>query len=634
MSFIDILFRLNLGLLTYRCPEELKEIAVPGMLVSAPLRKGIAKGILYRKSATPPPGNIKEITEIHGKRPLFSTSMMKLLIWMSDYYIAHAGLILKQAVPHEMLVDVKPKSSGARAVPVPAPYDLFSIPEQDLARCSGLISPDAYQTTLLYAASSQHEIAIIASLLGTAVKALILFPEIIGATRFFHSMRDLGDRACMLHSDMAAGRRSEAIKGVVSGRHDIVIGTRTALFAPILKPNLIIIMHEQAGSYKLEDGIRFNVRDCAIMRGFLERIPVLMTSSAPSMESWANALSGKYRLLDMHSGIKIPKIRAVDMRFTKKVRSYLSSSVVVAAKGALQRKEKVLFLLNRRGHSTMLHCADCGTAERCAECGIPLVLHKDENLMRCHFCGRNAAIPETCNTCKSPRLELLGAGTQKIEEDMRELFGVGTVRLDSDKAARKTAVRDMLARASQDETRILVGTKMLANVLRGDVQFGMAAMLNPDISLNVPDFRAREKAFQEIMAVRDLIHPTGQLLLQTRLSHEPLFRNIKDDDFGAFAAEELSQRKDLHFPPYAKMIDIVVSRDGDLTEKAVRLIALSSKEIEILGPTERKTRKGKIEYSILIRHPERKLLHSAARSLLEKIGQIPDVEIRVDVDPY
>jgi primosomal protein N' (replication factor Y) len=392
-------------------------------------------------------------------------------------------------------------------------------------------------------------------------------------------------------------------------------------------------MHEQAGSYKLEDGIRFNVRDCAIMRGFLERTPVLMTSSAPSMESWANALSGKYRLLDLHSGIKIPKVRTVDMRFAKKVRPYLSSSVIVAAKGALQRNKKVLFLLNRRGHSTMLHCAECGTAERCAECSIPLVLHKDENIMRCHYCGRNVAIPETCNKCKSSRLELLGAGTQKIEEDMREFFGVGTIRLDSDKAARKTAVKDMLARASQDETCILVGTKMLANVLRGAVQLGMAAMLNPDIALNIPDFRAREKAFQELVTVRDLVSLSGELLLQTRLSHEPLFRHIRDNDFEAFAAEELSLRKDLHFPPYSKMMDIVISCDRDLPDKAVRLIALSSKEIEILGPTERKTRKGKIEYSILIRHSERKLLHTAVRSLLKKVGEIPDAEIRVDVDP-
>lgn len=633
MSFIDILFPLNLGPLTYRCPHELKEIAKPGMLVSAPLKKGIAKGILYRTSSTPPPGNIKEIAEIHGNRPLFSTSMMKLLMWMSDYYIAPAGLILKQTVPHEMLVEVKPKkSSGMPAVT--SPYDLFPVPEQDLARCSGILDSAAYQTTLLYAASSQHEISIAASLLRRAGGALVLFPEIIGATRFFSTMRDLGEKACILHSDMAAGKRSEAMKGIVSGKHDLVIGTRTALFAPILKPHLIIIMHEQAGSYKLEDGIRYNVRDCAIMRGFLERIPVLMTSSAPSMESWANALSGKYRLLDMHSGRKIPKVRTVDMHFTQKVRPYLSSSVIAAAKRALQRNDKVLFLMNRRGHSTMLHCAECGAAERCTECGIPLVLHKEENLMRCHYCGRNVAIPETCNTCKSSRLELLGAGTQKIEEDMRELFGVITVRFDSDKAARKTAVRDMLARASQDETRILVGTKMLTSLLRGAAPFGMAAMLNTDISLNIPDFRAREKAFQEIVAVRDLVSPPGELLLQTRLSHEPLFRHIKNNDFQAFATEELSLRRDLRFPPYAKMMDIVVSHDGDLPEKAVRLIGLSSMEIEILGPTERKTRKGKIEYSILIRHPERKLLHTAVRSLLAKIGKISDAEIRVDVDPY
>jgi primosomal protein N' (replication factor Y) len=175
---------------------------------------------------------------------------------------------------------------------------------------------------------------------------------------------------------------------------------------------------------------------------------------------------------------------------------------------------------------------------------------------------------------------------------------------------------------------------MLTHLLGGSAQFGMAAVLNPDISLNIPDFRAREKAFQDILAVRDLLKPSGELLLQTRLPYDSLFKYLRDNDFETFASEELSMRKALHFPPYSRMMDIVVSGNNSLSEKAAKLITLSSKEIEILGPTERKTKKGKIEYSILIRHPERKVLHTAARSLLEKLGKIQDAEIRVDVDPY
>ena len=281
----------------------------------------------------------------------------------------------------------------------------------------------------------------------------------------------------------------------------------------------------------------------------------------------------------------------------------------------------------------MLHCAECGNTERCAGCGIPLVLHRDGNTMQCHYCSSSMAVPETCNKCRSPRLELLGAGTQKIEEDMRELFGVGTVRFDSDKITRKTTERDMLAHASKDVTRMLVGTKILTRILGGTAQFGLAAILNPDISLNKPDFRAREKAFQEIVAVRDLVRPSGEMLLQTRLPHDPLFKYLRDDDFQAFAAEELSLRKALHFPPYSKMMDIVISGNGILSEKAVQVITLSSREIEILGPTERMTKKGRTEYSILMKHPKRKVLHAAARLLLEKIGHIKDAEIRIDVDP-
>ncbi len=632
MHFIDILFPRNVGPLTYRCPETLKEIAEPGMLVSAPLKNGITKGILYRKSSSPPPGNAKEIMEIHGNRPLFNNSMMKLMMWMSDYYIAPPGLVLKQTVPNEMFETVKPKSSGLHALP--SPYDLLSIPQEDLERCSEMVDSDLYQASLLYAASSQHEISIIASLLRTAVNVLVLFPEIIGATRFYSTIRNLGDRVCILHSDMAAGKRSEAIMGIISGRHDIVIGTRTSLFAPMQKLRAIIVMHEHVDSYKLNDGIRFNVRDCAIKRASLERIPVLLSSSAPSMESWANALGGRYRLLDMHSRIRIPKIRTIAMRYTKKVRPQLSSSVIVKSRGVLQKNESVLFFLNRRGHSTMLRCIECGSTERCHQCGIPLVLHKQQNLMRCHYCNSDVSIPEICKKCGDSRLELVGTGTQKIEEDMREIFGVATFRFDSDKAACRNIKSNIFEHASRDETRILVGTTMLTGALRGTAQFGMAAMLNPDIGLNIPDFRARERAFQEIVAVRDLINPSGELLLQTRLPHESLFRYIRDNDFAAFAAEELAVRKNLHFPPYSKMIDIVISRDRNFPQTAVRMIALTSKEIEILGPTERKTRKGEIEYSIIIRHPERRLLHAAAQSLKEKSSKMPDVEIRVDVDPY
>jgi primosomal protein N' (replication factor Y) len=473
-----------------------------------------------------------------------------------------------------------------------------------------------------------------ASLIRTTDSVLVLFPEIIAAHRFFRTMRDLGDRVCVLHSDMAAGRRAEVLQGIVSGRHDIVIGTRTALFSPMQKLNLIIIMHEQTGSYKLEDGVRFNVRDCAVMRGFLERIPVLLTSSAPSMESWANALSGKYRHVDLRSGMKTPRIRTIDMRFTRKVKPYLSSSVIEASKSSLHKDEKVLYLINRRGHSTMLHCADCGHTERCRGCGIPLVLHRDGNIMQCHYCGSRTSIPETCSKCRSTRLELLGAGTQKIEEDIQDLFDVGTVRFDRDKVNRKTTVREMLARASEDATRIVVGTRILTRILGGTAQFGVAALLNPDISLNLPDFRAREKAFQDIVAVRDLVKPSGQMLLQTRFSHDPLFKYLKDNDFEDFAAEELSLRKALRFPPYSKMMDIVISGNSSLSEKAAHLITISSQEIEILGPTERRTKKGKTEYSILIRHRERKVLHAAARFLLEKIGTAKDSGIRIDVDPY
>ncbi|HYQ48153.1 MAG TPA: primosomal protein N', partial [Thermodesulfovibrionales bacterium] len=566
-----------------------------------------------------------------GERPLFTRTMIKLLVWMSDYYLAPAGLILKQAIPNELLVPVVSRRSSEETRA--EPYDLLPVTTPHLDACSGPPGMHSYQTMLLYAASSLQEISMAVSLVRTASPVLILFPEITAANRFFSTVRELGPRICVLHSDMSAGRRSDALQGIASGGHDVVIGTRTALFSP-MKPRLIVIMHEQSDSYKLEDGIRFNVRDCAVMRGFLEKIPVVLTSSAPSMESWANAAAGKYRLIDAREGITVPRLRTIDMRFAKKARPYLSTAVIDGARKSMGRNEKVLLLINRRGHSTMLHCAECGNTERCKGCGIPFVLHKDGNFLQCHYCGNKVPVPESCGKCRSPRLELLGAGTQKIEDDIKELFGVGTVRFDSDRAVRKTEVRDMLALASEAATGIVVGTKIMHRVLGGVARFGIAAMLNPDTSLNIPDFRAREKAFHEIVAIRDLVHSSGEMLLQTRLPQDPLFRHIRSNDFASFAAEELSLRKALRFPPYTKMMDITISGSAGLAEKVVHLISLSAPEIDILGPTERRTKKGNVEHSILIRHSQRKVLQGAARLVLEKISQAKGAEIRIDVDPY
>jgi primosomal protein N' (replication factor Y) len=369
------------------------------------------------------------------------------------------------------------------------------------------------------------------------------------------------------------------------------------------------------------------------MRGFIEKIPVILTSTAPSFESWFNAQTGKYRLITLEPTAQRPKIKIVDMRFDRKVKPYLSRAVVDTARKYIHKAERVMFVINRRGHSTMLHCAECGATMKCPDCGIPLVLHKDRNLLQCHYCGRSLSVPEFCSVCKSTNLSLLGAGTQKIEEDIRELFGMGALRFDSDRARRKTEIRALVEDAASEATRIMVGTKMMTKRIGGSGGFSMAGVLNIDSSLNIPDFRAREKTYREIIDLLDLIVPQGEVLIQTRFPQEPLFRLIRDNDYETFAREELAMRKALSFPPYSRLLNILVYGNAQASEKILKVIHESTQDIEVLGPLEKKTKKGVMESSILLKSRDRRALHAAARSVLEAFRHLKNVEVRIDVDP-
>ena len=632
MTCFDIIFPINLGPLTYRCPDSLQHMAEPGMIVSAPLKKSMAMGIIYQRNTTPPAGSLKDIAQIHGTTPVFSTAILKLIAWMSEYYLAPEGLVLKQSFPKEIFTKTKRRKSEE---PFAAEIlSLIDLSDDDQSELRSVISQKHYQTSLLYAPSVIHEYSAAASMLRSHSNVIVLFPEISQAELFYQAIKnEHGERVCIFHSDMAAGRRSESIDGIISGKHDIIIGTRIALFAPVQKLSLIMVIHEQSSSYKLEEGIRLNVRDIAVMRGFLENIPVILMSPAPSIDSWFNAQTGKYNLIRLQTKALMPVIRIADLRFGKKRGAYLSTAVIDKARRSLQKNGRILFIINRRGHATFLLCADCGNTESCPDCCIPLVLHKDRNLLECHYCARTLTVPDVCSKCGSPTIEQLGAGTQRIEEDLRDLFNIEPVRFDSDSASKKTEIQGLLKSIATNEPRIIVGTKMLTKRLNPNGSFSLAALLNVDSSLNIPDFRAREKTYQEIISVRDLVAAKGEVIVQTRFPQDPLFRHLRDDNYDAFAAEELAMRAALNFPPYSKLLNILVYGNTDLAEKIMKIIGESAEPVEILGPTEKKTKKG-IEYSFLLKHVERKVLHAAARAVVKRFKNAKDIEIRIDADPY
>ena len=633
MAYFEVLFPVNLGPLTYRCPDELYEMAVPGMIVSAPLKNTITQGILLRKSLSLPKGHIKEIKEIHGESPVLNKALLKLINWMSDYYISSEGSVVKHTLQNEIFYPVRSKKQKKHGN-FSNMINLSEIPDEEVSDLRTSLLKKQYQTFLLHAISFEHEVSIAFKLFGLTKNIIVLFPEISMANTFYYSVKNLlGDRACLLHGEISKGMRSSHIEGIVKGKHDIVIGTRFALFAPLKAVSLLIVIGEHSSFYKLEEGVRYNLRDAAIMRGFLEKSTVLLSSFTPSIDSYYNAQSGKYRLIKQRKASHHPRIRVINMNFEKIVRPGISKSVYDSSKMHIGKNEKILFVINRKGYSTMVLCSECGHFEKCDHCSVPFVLHKNKNLLECHYCGKTRVIPALCSRCGSHRLELLGSGTERIEEIIRELFGVTAVRFDSEKASNKAEIEKIMEEISGDSSKIVVGTKMMTRLIISTGKSSLAVVLNIDQYMNFTDFRAAEKTYCELRFILELVKPDGEILIQTRYPNNDVFKYLKDDNYTSFVRSELVLRKELRYPPYSKLLNIRFNIDPTSGKEFSAILEGLDSSIEALGPVAARNKKGAAEYSLLLKSGNRKSLNAAARTILEHFKKTKKMKVSIDVDP-
>ena len=633
MQCYDVLFPINLGPLTYVCPEPLTEIAQPGLVVQAPLKNTLTRGIILGKNPSPPKGPLKELQGVPGEPVVLSKALLRLLTWMSDYYIAPEGLVLKQTLPAELYTRTQTRK-GKKEPFFPGNLAFTDIRPEDLMDITTAVQSNRYTGILLHAPSVLYEYSMVSKLLETVKDVIVLLPDIGQSNLLYSAVREKYDeRACLLHGELSRGKRSENIEGILSGRYDIVIGTRAALFAPIKKVSLLIVLTEHSQSYKTEEGVRYNMRDVAVMRGYIEKSAVLLSSITPSIDSYFNAITKKYRMLRPSPDIKRPVIRIADMQFEKKIRQGFSRTVYDAALKHIRKNDKVMFVINRRGYSSLLLCRECAHIVKCNECDIPMVFHKNDNTLKCHYCNKSLSVPERCPRCQGHNFELHGSGTERVQEYIEELFGKTTMRFDSDNVKKKSEKEDLERLISGDFSRILIGTKIMTRRISVTDKFSMAAVLNIDSSLNLPDFRAMEKAYQELSSIIDRVGPEGEVVIQTRFSGTPLFKYLRRNDYYSFAKEELQMRKDLGYPPYTKMLKITFNGLSEVSEKIIKTARNSGPEIVILGPTVDKNRKGTANFSIILKSSERKKLNYAARKVLKTFDSSRKIQIRIDVDP-
>jgi len=458
----------------------------------------------------------------------------------------------------------------------------------------------------------------------------------------------------VLHSHLSAGERHDEWHKIRQGRARVVIGARSAIFAPVDPLGLIIVDEEHEHTYKQEETPRYHARDVAIMRGRMEGATVVLGSATPSMESYYNCVRGKYHLLDMPERAddkKMPLVRVVDMRDAARKEKGLpifSPQLHEGITARLERGEQVILFLNRRGYSTSLLCPLCGYVAGCPNCSISLTYHRQEQTLRCHICNHTERAPTVCpnEKCRSPAIRYAGLGTQRVEDTLRKLFPrARVVRMDSDTLKRKEDYRRILGDFRTGKIDILLGTQMIAKGLHFP-NVTLVGIIHADLALHQPDFRAGERTFQLLTQVAGRAgrgDVEGEVFVQAFTPFHPAIQCARRHDFVSYYDQELEMRKSLHYPPFTRVAMLTlkgrneakVKYSADHARHELDRLLAGWRDVTIAGPAPAPLLKVETFYrhQIMIRIPRMPALSRALATLVRTLTLPEDVTLTVDIDP-
>ncbi len=485
--------------------------------------------------------------------------------------------------------------------------------------------------------------------------AIMLVPEISltpqTVERFKSRFASIQGEVAVLHSHLSEGERHDEWHKINDGRARIVIGARSAIFAPLEKLGLIVVDEEHENSYKQEDAPRYHARDLAVLRGAFEECTVLLGSATPSLESFHNAIAGKYQLLRMNLRVddrKLPYFRIIDMRLESRGDrgpSIISEKLRQAIESRLTKKEQSILFLNRRGFSTSLSCDACGFVAECPNCSVSLTFHRRENRIVCHICGHQAIAPSRCPECRDAGIKYAGLGTEKVEEVVAQLFPKAVVRrMDADTMTRKEAYRETLTAFRTGKIDILLGTQMIAKGLHFP-NVTLVGIINADLGLHLPDFRAGERTFQLLTQVAGRAGRgdiEGEVFVQSFTPHHPAIQYARHHDYDGFAEQETEWRKQFEYPPFSRMVIITVRSPHQerglfsLETLARRLKEVIPPEVVMGEPMPAPLEKshGNYRFHLTLRTQKIQRLSRVLSDTLDRLPFPEDVMVAVDVDPY
>ena len=514
-----------------------------------------------------------------------------------------------------------------------------------------------HQTLLLYGVTGSGKTEVylqaIAAELAEGRGAIVMVPEIALTPQTVQRFASrFGTRVAVLHSALSDGERYDEWHRIRNGEATVVIGPRSAVFAPVRNLGLIVVDEEHETSYKQEDNPRYNARDVAVLRGRLEGARVVLGSATPSLESWTNAAKGKYALASMakRAGAgTLPYVNIVNMEEERGEGgsgprgAIFSSRLLDAIKVRLERVEQTILFLNRRGYSRSVTCGICGHVVTCPDCDVPYTYHQADDCCRCHICGGWIPTPKACPACKSTALTYKGIGTQRAEAALKKCFPSARIlRMDADSTSRKNSHDDILGAFRRHEADVLLGTQMIAKGLDFP-NVTLVGILNADSSLNMPDFRAGERTYQLLSQVAGRAGRAelpGEVFIQTYDPESSVIRAAARGDYAAFAKEELEGRRELGFPPYCHLSTVNLrSQDLKLVGDWAVMYAESLRKVKGLDvgeavPSALEKAEGWYRWQIVIRAQSVALTVKAWRWLIGVRPAPRELRVALDVDAF
>jgi primosomal protein N' (replication factor Y) len=537
------------------------------------------------------------------------------------------------------------------------PLVLNDSQQQALQSIIAALESQQHQTIVLYGVTGSGKTEVYIQAIDRVVsfgrQAIVLVPEISLTPQTCGRFRSRFDNVAVLHSHMSDVERHDQWARIASGEVQVVVGARSAVFAPMPQLGLIVIDEEHESTFKQETAPRYHARDVAIQRALRENVPVVLGSATPALETWHHATTGDFQRVDLPHRVlnrPMPRVRTIDLRLEQENRSYrgaISRPLSLAIERTLADDGQVILLLNRRGFSTHIQCPKCGEVARCPGCDVSLTFYREASKAICHYCDYSVPPPTACNACDFVGIRFSGFGTERLEGEVRRRFpSAACLRMDADTMRRHGSHAEALAKFRSGEVQILLGTQMIAKGLDFP-NVTLVGVVNADVALHLPDFRAAERTFQLIAQVAGRTgrgEKGGEVLVQTYSPEHPAVQAAVRHDFELFATGELPSRQRFGYPPHAALARLVFRGTNEelvrttIEEMARRLreeLAAAGDDSRVLGPAPAPIARlrERYRYHLQIHGSDRAALAAAVRSAGDGFELAGDVQWIVDIDP-